>query len=252
MNYRLLTILALPVLLSGCVAAAVGAGTETGIALAEERSVGNKVDDAVIYTDINNRLAQAGNNLFVKVTVRVRHQRVMLTGIVPTQDLAQRAVSIAWTAKGVTEVINEIIISPTDTFMNTANDTLIKKNLEARLLLTKDVWVINYSIDVVNSTAYLLGRVYDRAELNRVMNVARTTKGIKRVVNHLQVRSEMAPEIAAPGTGAAPDTAAPYQPASVYTSPSTGYSAPIATPTEGTIGIDSVTSTPLPPAGGGY
>ncbi len=256
----LLLLLALPLTLSGCIAAAVGAGTETGIALAEERSVGSKVDDSVLYTDISNRLIQGKNSLYMNVTVRVRHQRVMLTGIVATEDLAQRAVSLAWQAKGVKEVINEITIGD-GAFMNSANDSLVKKNLEGRLLITKDVWVINYSIDVVNGTAYLLGRVYDRAELTRVMNVARATKGIKRVVSHLQVRSEMPVEISAPATGAPESSIPPYQPSSSYSAPATtapsSYSNPTDSgaypPTDGTIGIESVGSSDLAaPAGGGY
>lgn len=256
---NLFVVITLPLLLSGCVAAAVGAGTETGVALAEERSVGSKIDDSVIYTDINNRFIQKGtNNLYVKATVRVRLGRVMLTGIVPTQDMAQQAVSLAWQANGVKEVINELIVSPTDTISNTANDLAIKKNLESRLLFTKDVWVINYSLDVVNGTAYLLGRTKDRAELNRVMNVARTTKGVKRVVNHLQVKNEL--------PDAVPETSGYSAPASTpaYTAPATGSNAapvndPYAPvipgsggPTNGTISTDSVSSSTLPPANGGY
>jgi osmotically-inducible protein OsmY len=248
----LLLLLALPFTLSACVAALVGAGTETGIALAEERSVGNKVDDSVLYTDIGKRLIQAKNNLYYSVTVRVRHQRVMLTGIVPTEALAQRAVSAAWQAKGTKEVINEIIVGDAK-FIDTANDYALKKNLEARLLATKDVWVINYSIDVVNGTAYLLGRTYDRAELNRVMNVAKTTKGVKRVVSHLQVRSEMSVDISAPATGAPLDTVPAYRPSSSAGAP------PVQTtdaPTDGTITTESVGATDIPPpatpAGGGY
>ncbi len=252
---RLFLLLALPLTLSGCVAAAVGAGTEAGVALAEERSLGGKIDDSVIYTDVSKRLIQAKNSLYGNVTVRVRHQRVMLTGAVATLDLAQRAVSLAWQAKGVKEVINELIIGET-AFLDNANDSLIKKNLEGRLLLTKDVWVINYSIDVVNGSAYLLGRVYDRAELNRVMNVARSTKGIKRVVSHLQVRSEMPVEISAPGTGAPIDTVPAYRSAATPM-PGNAYSAPIDSgaypPTDGTIGTDSISSSDLSaPAGGGY
>lgn len=251
----LLLLFALPLTLSGCIAAAVGAGTEAGVALAEERSVGSKVDDSVIYTDISNRLIKAKGSLYINVTVRVRHQRVMLTGMVATEDLAQRAVSAAWQAKGVKEVINEITVGDTK-FIDTANDSLIKKNLEGRLLITKDVWVINYSIDVVNGTAYFLGRVYDRPELNRVMNVAKTTKGIKRVVSHLQVRSEMPVEISAPASGAPAETIPPYQQNRTYSAPSSTYSNPgdsgAYPPTDGTISTDSVSSTPLPPAGGGF
>ena len=42
--------------LGGCASAVVGAGATVGIAVAQERSVGQAVDDAKILTDINHRL----------------------------------------------------------------------------------------------------------------------------------------------------------------------------------------------------
>jgi osmotically-inducible protein OsmY len=270
----LLLVLTLPVLLSGCVAAAVGAGTEAGVALAEERSLGSNVDDKIIYSDVSKRYAEAGDELYAEVGVRVRHKRVMLTGTIPTQRQAEKAVAIAWQAKGVQEVINELIISE-GSYRDAANDALVKKNLEARLFATKDVWVINYSIDVVQGTAYLLGRVYDRAELDRVMNVVRTTKGVKRVINHLQIRSEMSTDVSAPATGAPMESVPAYSTAdqpissgsqpSVDTSPPSSSSGTATTPAfQNTPYFDTTTpsndpmTSPLsssdlpPPAGGGY
>ena len=181
-------LLALLLCLPACVPAVIGAATETGVTIAEERSAGRKVDDVTIYSAVNRRFLEADvNDLLVNVTINVRHARVMLTGNVDAESTAQRAVAEAWKVEGVQEVINEIIVNPNSNFFNNANDALIKKNLEGRLFITKDVWVINYSIDVVSGTAYLLGRVHDNAEMQRVINVTRLTKGVKKVVNHLQI-----------------------------------------------------------------
>ena len=185
---RILPLLLVPFLLTGCITTAATVAGETGVAMAENRSLGRKMDDNVIYLDILNRYAQADfNSLIVGATVNVRFGRVMLTGTVPTEDIAARAVEMAWKAKGVLEVINELNIGPKQDMQDAANDVLVKKNLQGRMLITKDVWTINYGIDVVNSTVYILGRVHDKGEMNRAMNIARTTKGVKRVVNYLQV-----------------------------------------------------------------
>jgi len=190
---KIIALACLP-LLTACVAAAITTATETGVTIAEERSAGNKVDDITMYTAINRRFLEAdANDLLSNVTINVRHGRVMLTGNVDEESTAQRAVAEAWQVKQVQEVINEIVINPDSGFFNNANDALIKKNLEGRLFITKDVWVINYSIDVVSGTAYLLGRVHDNAEMQRVLNVARLTKGVKKVVNHLVVLTEDVP-----------------------------------------------------------
>lgn len=195
---RLALVLVVPFLLSGCVAVGIAATTEGGKAIADDRSFGRQVDDASIYTEINHNFVQKEiNDVLVNVTVNVRHARVMLTGNVDRQESAQLATELAWKAKNVQEVINEINVEPGKKFWNNANDAVIKKNLEARLLVTKGTWVVNYSIDIVNGTAYLLGAAKDQAELDRVLNVARTTRGIKRVISHLKLETELA---AAPTT----------------------------------------------------
>jgi osmotically-inducible protein OsmY len=174
--------------LTGCATVATTAATQAAIATAEDRSYGTTVDDNIIYTRINEKFLNADvNDLLINVTINVRHRRVMLTGNVKQEETAARAAQLSWQVNGVEEVINEIIVEPDTSFWDTANDIAIKKNLEARLLLTKDVWVINYSIDVVNGTAYLLGNCYTQAELERALNVARTTKGVNKVVSHLRV-----------------------------------------------------------------
>lgn len=197
----------LPLSLSGCFALVATGIEQTGVTAAENRSVGRKVDDTVIYTDVTNQFIQADqSDLLGRVTFNVRFARVMLTGNVKNEEEAARAVELTWKAKGVTEVINELVVNPEAGFLDTASDAIVKRNLEARLLITKDVWVINYSMDVQNGTAYMIGRVKDKGELDRALNVARTTKGVKRVVSHLQINPDTAHATTSPN-GA--DTQAP-------------------------------------------
>ncbi|MEJ0009141.1 MAG: BON domain-containing protein [Alphaproteobacteria bacterium] len=224
MNRRLpalALLLTLP-LLSGCITAAVGAASETGVSLAENRSLGRKMDDNVIFADVSNKFAQADfKNLIAKVTINVRFGRVMLTGVVPDSGTAQKATELAWKAKGVLEVINAIQVVPDFDMGDYANDSLVKQNLVGRILITKDVWEINYGIDVVGGTAYIIGRTHDRAELNRVLNLARATKGVHKVVSYLQVASELPDNMPVtgvspgqvPGPGGAPAELAPAGPA---------------------------------------
>ena len=210
---RALVILTLPLLLSGCVSALIAGGTEAGVSVAENRSIGRKIDDNVIYTDITTTFFdEKQGELITAVTFNVRYGRVMLTGTVKSQADAEKAVALTWKAKGVNEVINELIVNKDSGFFSTAGDALIKRNLEGRLLITKDVWVINYSIDVQGGIAFIIGRVKDRGELDRVLNVARTTKGVKKVVSHLQINTDTQ-NVAPVGTSTNQRPTAPYTPA---------------------------------------
>lgn len=189
---RILALSVLAATLSACGPVAVlSAGADMGVSAAENRSLGRKMDDTVIYTDLTNQFIQAGrDDLLQYVTFNTRYGRVMLTGSVKSQDDAMKAAELSWKAKGVTEIINELIVNPDAGLLDTANDSLIKRNLEAKLLITKGVWVINYSIDVQGGTAYLIGRVKDQTELDKVFTVARSTRGVKRVVSHLQISTD--------------------------------------------------------------
>lgn len=192
MSRRLAFFLALSLSLSACVSTVITGLAEGTKAVVDERSFGGQVDDTTIYTAINRYFIQKENgDVLLNVTVNVRHARALLTGNVDKAQSAGLATELAWRAKGVQEVINEINVLPDTRFWNNANDALIQRNLETRLLITKGVWVVNYSIDVVNGTVYYLGAVDDDTELQRVLNVTRTTKGVKRVISYLKKKSEI-------------------------------------------------------------
>lgn len=188
---RLLCVFSLLPLLAACQTMAIGAATTTATVAAEERSFGEAVDDGAIYLEINHYFVQTDvRDLLPNVNIIIRQGRVMLTGQVDKPETAGIAVREAWKAKGVKEVINEIDTTPSPGIVDRANDELAEKNLEARLTITKGVNILNYSVDVVNKTAFLLGYVATEDELNRVLNVARSTKGIRRVVSHLRLPNQ--------------------------------------------------------------
>jgi osmotically-inducible protein OsmY len=234
---RFLLLAALPFLLNACASLVISAGTEAAISAAENRSAGRKVDDKLLYADIIKQFTTADKGALVgDVNINTRFARVMLTGTVDNEQAAADAVALAWKAKGVEEVINELVVDPSANIISTAGDSLVKRNIEARLLITKDVWVINYSIDVQNGVAYIIGRVKDQGELDRVMSICRTTKGVKRVVSHLQVNPET--NLAPAGT---PSTPSP-RPMGSSTSDTSGTLTP----------LDQIEVSPNSPASGGY
>ncbi len=212
---RALYLLALPLLLSGCFTAAVTGVTETGKAIADGRSLGAQVDDATIYAAINRYFLEVDSqDLAVNVTINVRQGRVLLTGNTDNENTPRVATEQAWRARGTQEVINEIKVNKNAKFWDNANDALIKKNIESRLLITKDVWVVNYSIDVVSNVAYLIGECEDQGEIDRALSVVRTTRGVREVVSYLKVKNQ-----------------APPAPTGAYGAPPAGFSNPTVTTT---------------------
>ena len=186
----LVLLLAGSISLSGCAELLIGAAATTGVAIAEERSVGDAVDDLTIRAELNHLFFQDDVELFGDVSFSVIEGRVLLKGSVPTPDDRIRALRLAWQAAGVREVINELQVADDSGILDYARDTWISAQLKGKLLVDGDVLSINYSVETVDGTVYLLGIAQDEAELARVTEHARSIEDVKRVVSHVVLKDD--------------------------------------------------------------
>jgi osmotically-inducible protein OsmY len=190
-SMKFLPLIAPLFLLPGCAALLIGGGTETAVVASQERTAGNAVDDAGILFKIKNNYAQqAEKDMLLNVEVKVVEGRVLLTGNVDKPDSQIEAVRLAWLVNGVKEVINEVQISDKAGFANYARDVWISAQVKSRLLITKDIRSVNYSIITVNQVIYIMGIAQDQAELDRVTYVASTTNYVQRVVSYVRLKDD--------------------------------------------------------------
>jgi osmotically-inducible protein OsmY len=176
--------------LSGCVVAAIGGAGAVGMGAAEERGFEASVDDTKIKTDITTAYIDKGFTLFNEVTVTVTEGRVVLTGSVEKSETRVDAVKLAWQTAGVRAVADEIQVSQQAGIASASKDAWIANKLRTRLMFDSDIKNINYTIDVVNGVVYLMGIAQDQKELNRVIALARDTSDVKRVVNHVMLKTD--------------------------------------------------------------
>jgi osmotically-inducible protein OsmY len=171
----------------GCAPAAVGGGAAVGVTAAQERGLSGALKDTQIRTEINHLWFQASEALYRKVSLQVQKRRVLLTGVVPDQEMRRRAAELAWQADDVAEVINEIEVDESYGAARFGQDTWISSQLKTKLLLDTKIKSINYSIETAASTIYLIGVARSRAELDRVLDHARNIGGVAEVVSYVEV-----------------------------------------------------------------
>ena len=172
--------------LSGCASLVLSGAATGGYVATQERSVGNAVDDTGIDAQITHKFLQSDiNSLLPNVNTNIHEGRVLLTGDVTNEKIAQDAVRLVWEIEGVREVINEIQIVKEDSITEAANDQWINAQLDSTMLFTKGIRSVNYVTRVENGIVYLLGIAEDQAELDRVLRVASTIQGVKQVVSHV-------------------------------------------------------------------
>lgn len=172
---------------SGCtpVGALAAAGATAGVAVAEERSTRDALDDLATGVAVNNQLLNRSAELFRDVDVEVNEGRVLLTGSVPRQEDRVEAAEAAWRAAGTREVINELTVAEDAGPRRYAEDVWITTQLRARLLRDVGVDAVNYNIETVEGVVHLIGLANTAEELSRVTRHAASTPGVRQVVSHV-------------------------------------------------------------------
>ncbi|MDZ7712969.1 MAG: BON domain-containing protein [Rhodovibrio sp.] len=201
--------LAAPLGLAACSPAgmAVGAGATVGVASFQERGLGGAIEDSRIRIQINDLWLKEDEILYRKAGLQVQNGRVLVTGVMPSEEMRAKAIELAWQADGVKEVINEVQIGD-GSFGDYSQDTWISTQLKADLLLDAEVSSINYSIQTVRGVVYLIGIAQSDQELERVLNHARGLANVRKVVSYVQVKTEpREPSLQETGPGATGDGA---------------------------------------------
>lgn len=186
-NLPLLALLA-ALSLGGCVPLAIGAGGAAAVGAAQDRGLEQAVDDNQIAFEINRKLLAEDSTLYRGVSTQVQKGRVLLTGSVPKVEDRVTVTRIVWTIGGVKEVINELRVGERSGFSQSVSDTTITTKLRTRLTADRNVSGINYSIETVNGTVYLMGTALNQAELDRVIAHAREVSGVRNVISYVEVK----------------------------------------------------------------
>ena len=179
--------------LGACAPVVVGAGAAAGVAAAQERGLKGAAADTKIRLQINRLWLQESAALYTKINLQVQDGRVLLSGQVPAPEARVTAVRLAWQAEGVAEVINEIGLGDASSLLDAARDQWIAAELRARLLADAAIASINYSIETVNGSVYLIGVAQDPAELDRALTHARSIRYVRRVLNYMRLKTAPAP-----------------------------------------------------------
>ncbi len=155
-----------------------------------DRSFGEVVDDATIKVNIAGKFLSNDSSLFVNISTNVIEGRVLLTGLVDNQEVRIEAVRLVWEVSGVVEVINEIEVGNRATLKEYANDVWI--TTQAKVLATKTIGLrsISYNFETIQGKLYIAGITSRPNQLEQVVEVVKTIKGVKEIVNYVVIKEK--------------------------------------------------------------
>jgi len=111
---------------------------------------------------------------------------VLITGEVPTGEDKGEAERIVSSVANVQGVYNELTVGPTSSFTDRSNDSFVTSKVKSRSVDSGKFNPVHVKVVTEAGTAFLLGMV-TQPEADSAINVARTTAGVKRVVNLLEI-----------------------------------------------------------------
>jgi len=186
------TRIALPLLLAalvptlqGCFPVVAGGMTAGVLMATDRRSSGTYVEDEGIEVKAAVRIADQFKDQ-VHVNITSYNRKVLLTGEAPNEEVKaqiERVVSVVPNVAGIT---NDIQVAGVSSLSSRSNDAYITSKVKARFIDGQRFAANHVKVVTEASVVYLLGLVTER-EAKAAIEVTRTTAGVRKVVNVLEI-----------------------------------------------------------------
>ena len=167
-----------------------GVGAIAISSTAQEKGLGTSINDKVIFVKLRNAIYDWNPSVSENISISVDSGSVLITGKLKNIDTKIELTKIIWEVNGVKEVNNKVQISETNNIKNIAKDLASLGEIKARLMASKKLNSLNFSIDVVNNVAYISGIASSEEEIAIVNKIAQEAKFIKEVQNFVKINKD--------------------------------------------------------------
>tara|TARA_B100001559_G_C16258973_1_gene510592 strand:- start:130 stop:723 length:594 start_codon:yes stop_codon:yes gene_type:complete len=183
MKIKILIVIFIGLILSGC----VGVGSKglfgTGVSVAlDPRTLGTQIDDSIMQKSVSARILAKDKKYFLTIKSKVLDGRIFLTGKVDSPEEKLQITKIAWETKGTRSVRNDIKIKEEFNFKQSAKDILITAQLRTALIVNKNVKATNYQIDTYKKKIYVYGIALTSEEKDLVISEAKEILDVDNVI----------------------------------------------------------------------
>jgi osmotically-inducible protein OsmY len=183
MRNKILLLLFISLLLSGCVGVASKGIFGTGVSVAlDPRTVGTQVDDSIMQKNLAGRIILMDKKYLLSVKTKVLDGRIFLTGKVDNPEEKLKLTKLAWETSGVRSVRNDIKIKEEFNFQQSAKDILITSQLRSAMIFNKNIKATNYQIDTYKKKIYVYGIALTPDEKDLVIKEAEEILDVEDVI----------------------------------------------------------------------
>lgn len=152
-------------------------------------SVGEKIDDAKLTTEVKTALLREPDVKSLDISVESMDGAVKLSGFVDNQTQIDKAVTVARGVDGVRDVQNQLALKSGENTMGAKiDDGITTTKVKAALLADSAVKGTAIDVETREGVVQLSGFVDSQAQIDRALQLARGVDGVQKVDNGLSVK----------------------------------------------------------------
>ena len=183
MKIKLLIIIFIAIVLTGCAGVSSKGLFGTGVSVAlDPRTLGTQIDDSIMQKSLSARILAKDKKYFLSVKSKVLDGRIFITGKVDSPEEKLQITKIAWETKGARSVRNDLKIKKEFNFKQSAKDLLITTQLRTTLIVNKNIKATNYQIDTYRKIIYVYGIALTSDEKDLVISEAKEILDVENVI----------------------------------------------------------------------
>jgi len=175
--------------MDGCVVPLVGAAAGAAVVASDRRSVGVQLEDEQVEARVHRALDDRIPKNAMSIDVTSYGRKVLLTGLVRTQQMRSDAEAAAAHAENVAQVINELTVGEPASLGDRTDDTLLAGKVKTTLLGADGVPGGVVATTVNQGVVYLLGKVTP-TEGEAAAKAASRVSGVRRVVKLFELMTD--------------------------------------------------------------
>jgi osmotically-inducible protein OsmY len=192
MKIKLISVIFIGIILSGCVGVSSQGIFGTGVSIAlDPRTVGTQIDDSIMQKNLTGKMLIKDKKYLLSVKSKVLDGRIFLTGKVDNPEEKLQLTKLAWEIKGARSVRNDIKIKEEFNFKSSAKDILITSQLRTAMIFNKNIKATNYQIDTYKKKIYVYGIALTSEEKDVVISEAEEILDVKDVIASIMLVEDL-------------------------------------------------------------
>ena len=192
MKLKLILLIIISIILTGCVGVSSKGLFGTGVSVAfDPRTVGTQIDDSIMQKNLSTRILLLDKKYLLSVSTKVLDGRIFITGKVDNPEEKLKITKLAWETKGARSVRNDIKIKEEFNFKQSAKDVLITSQLKTAMIFNKKIKATNYQIDTYKQKIYIYGIALTADEKDEVIKETKEISDVEDVIASIILVDEL-------------------------------------------------------------